>query len=586
MLCTLSVLYKMLLSYAKTQYPDLSDEQAILSYADAKSSEMESEVYQRVYGLSNRIGGKRRAGYQILRDFYDGDQWLYTREEGSSMTVVNFCSMAVDNYVAFLTQEEPEIDIPPRDPKDDVENARVREVEILVKEVLDDNQFYNHFTDAVQNGSVLGDSMIVGPFWDESQKRIWFSNVKRPEFVRIIWESENYNKMVGFLYDYYMTLEGAQKTYGSILKEKGIELKVQVSVPLPQSGAANPPPETQRVRIRQVFDEEISLLALDNHILKYEIHNNGFIPLVYVKNKPHPTSSGGTSDIEDLLDPQVAYNEQSSDMRDIISQVAFASIFGSNLTVDEIQAGAFKVYDLGDESKVFPDPRNTNYPFLQTFLSDKKQDIDITSGVPDVFQGGKGVRDVSGRALSVLMTPVNNRIRGKEKRWGIALKEMVKNIEILLEKHVEGAKLLIQNWYKCDIFFPGTLIRDVNDELNKFIQKVQSQYTTMKNIGIASPKDEQTLMKKELADLSLAIEISRQPQMQMALIQQFIAQARERTGARQAAQNAQPTLSEGQNQGGEAPASAPNVNVATTISPAAAASMSAGNAPPMIPNRA
>lgn len=578
----------MILPYAKKLYPTLPDEEAALQYLKMKSSELESDVQQRLYGQKTKnSSGLKRAGYVVLRDFYDGDQWLYAREEGSAMNTTNFCRMTVDNFVAFLTQEEPEIDIPPQDPLDDVENARVREVEKLIGEILDENQFYNHWVDAVQNGSLLGDSMIVGPFWNEAEQKIWFSNVKRPELVNIIWSDENYYKQEAYYYQYLMSFETAENTFGTILKEKGIDLKAINSRGFP----AGSPTETQadiskKVTIRELMDEEIHLIAIDDTIIKYNKHNLGYIPLIYVKNRPHPTSQWGLSDIEDLLDPQRAYNEQQSDMQDIIKQVAFASIFGKNLDIEEIQAGVAKIYDLGDEAEVFPDPRQTNYPFLQGYLNDTKSNIDITSAVPDIFQGGKSVQNISGRALSVLMTPVNNRIRGKEKRWSIGLKELIKNIMILMEKHVPGSEILIQGKYNCDIFFPGTLVRDVTDELNKFLQKVQSQYTTMKNIGIASPKDEQTLMKKELSDMQLAIEISKNPQMQQLLAQQAIAQARQ-AGELQARGNAAPVLSQDQNQGGENPAATRGNSAGATSSPEGAlaeAAFNGGGAAAIIPN--
>lgn len=583
----------MILPYAKKTYPNMTDEEAIRTYVLSKAMDLESDTYNRVYGTKNKTGtGYRNAGYQILRDFYDGDQWTYTREEGSAMNVINFCRMTVDNFVAFLTQEEPEIDIPPQDPKDDIENARVAEVEKLIREILDENEFYNHWVDAVQNGSLLGDSMIVGPFWDEQNKRIWFSNVKRPEFVRIIWQDENYNVIMGYLYYYYMSLEAAQATYGEQLKAKGIDLKnTTVQQVSPATTTQQPANRTQQLtRIVEFYDDNVRMLLINDKVLEFSEHGNGFVPLMYVKNRPHPTNSWGVSDIEDLLDPQKTYNEQNSDMQDIIKQVAFASIFGKNLDVEEIQSGVAKIYDMGDESEVFSDPRNTNFPFLQSYLSDTKQNVDITAGVPDVFQGGKGAANVSGRALSVLMTPINNKVRGKERRWGVALSKFIKNIEVLLEKKVPGADILIQKWYKVDIFFPGTLVRDVTDELNKFLQKVQSQYTTMKNIGIASPKDEQALMKKELSDVQLAIEISRNPQLQMAVAQQMISQARQNMPGQQpgeaAARNgASPTLSNDQNQGGEVPASARGNAVPTSQSPAGALQTSAqASGPSLIPN--
>lgn len=581
-----------ILDYAKKLSPNLSDQEAVLTYLDSRSADLETDTQNRLFGTKNKSGsGYRRAGYNILRDFFEGDQWFTTREEGATMKVTNFVRMTVDNYTFFMTQDQPEIDVPPRDPLDDVENARVHEVEKLITEIFDDNQWFNIFFAAVQNGSLLGDSIIVGPFYDEQRGKIWMKNVKRPEYIRIVWKSEDYDEILGYMFYYYLAPEAAQSMFGDKLAALGIDIRTIVgSEQTATAGLASTGQQTmkQRVAIRDFWDENIHLVAINNRIIEYKVHNQGFIPIVHVPNIPHPTEPWGISDAEDLLDPQKSYNELTSDMQDIVRQVAFASIFGKNLDVEEIQSGVAKIYDLGDESEVFGDPRNTNYPFLQGFLGDLKGEVDITSGMPDLFQGGKSVQNVSGRALSVLMTPINNRVRSKENRWAIAIKQIVKNMELLVEKYIPNGDLLIQHWYKVDVFFPGTLVRDVTDELNKFIQKVQSQVTTMKNIGIASPKDEQVLMKKELSDAQIAIEISRNPQLQVALIQQAVAAAQQKAqaGAANAAAAAGPTLNNGQNQPGDQPASAPGNPTGTSASPggAVAAAASAGGAAPLIPN--
>lgn len=577
--------------------PGLDEDQkkeakAVFEYTKQRSSQLEGDVFNRMYGTRTKTGyGYRRAGYLVSRDFYEGDQWTYTKEEGASMDIINFCRITVENYVAFLTNEEPELDIPPKDPTDDMENARVKVLEDLIKQVLDDNQFYNHWVDAALNQSMLGDAMIVGPFWDEQHKRIWFSNVKRPEFVRIIWSDENYMNMEGFIYHYYMGLEAALVKYGKVLEAMGIDLKAQLFNTMPaDSTLRTKSQEELRVRIVESFDEQVHLFAIQDNIVEYEKHNNGFVPLLYIPNKPHPWLPWGISDMEDLLDPQRAYNEQTSDMHDILKQVAFASIFGKNLDVEEIQVGAAKIYDMGDESEVFADPRKTDYPFLQGFLGDVKGHVQATGGLPDSFTGGSVPQNVSGRALSVIMTPIQNKLRGKEMRWNLALQQLVKNIELLLEKHVSGAKDLIQGWYKSEFFFPGTLIRDTTEELNKMLQKAQSQYTTMKNIGVKDPKGEQDLMKKEMTDKMLMIELSKNPQLQLQLAQ-MVQQAAEaaQTGGQPGGQPGGPPapgggpgnpqaangapgapLSESENGSGEAPASAAGNNVPTSTSGAGA----------------
>ncbi len=578
------------LAYAKKQFPDEKDDkQALVKYLNTKDSEMEWDVNRRIFGVRNKTGGYLRAGYNISRQFYEGDQWFHNREEGSAMNVTNFCRMTVDNFTAFMTQEEPEIDIPPRDAKDDIELSRVKEVEKLINDIFEENNWFEIYQEGVQNGSILGDTMIAGPFFSKEKQKIWWTNIKRPEFVRIIWDSNEYTNIVGYIYHYLLSVEEAELQFGKELEKQEVELQsVTVVADTRNNTTANPQQTatesiSRKVLIRELWDDEVRLLMVGDHPLEKDVHNFGFVPIIYIKNHPHPLEPYGISDIEDLLDPQVKYNEVDSDMQDILKQVAFASIFGKNIDLEEIQAGVSKIYDMGDDSEVFQDPRNTNFPFLQTYLGDKKGDIDIMSGVPDVFQGGKSVRDVSGRALSVLLTPINNKIRGKEKRWTTGIKTLVKNIEILIEKFVPNGKDLIQGWYEVDVFFPGTLVRDVTEELNKFIQKIQSQQTTMKNIGIASPKDEQVIMKKELSDPQLIVELSRSPQLQLAIAQQIIQAAQQRVSDRNARSANAPVQTEGQNQSGDQPASAANVPVGSTTSPEGAVA-SQGGGPPVIPN--
>lgn len=505
------------------------------------------------------------------------------------MNVVNFCRMTVDNNVAFLTQEPPEIDMTPRDSTDPVEVARVTEVEKLVREIFDDLHWSDIYYDGVQNGSICGDTILVGPFWDEDNKRVRLWNVKRPEFVRLIWSSEDYDEVIGAIIHYYLSAEEAVARWGEQFEKMGIDIKTlgtsQEPAPTTARMSGDASDKVRRVLVREIWDENMTLLAVNEHIMKYVVHNFGFVPIHHIRNMPHPYLPWGTSDIEDLVDVQRSYNEISSDMQDILKQLTFPSIFGKNIDMEEIRGGQSMIYDLGDEAEVFPDPRKNDFPALQTYIADRKQDINTVSGIPDAFQGGsKGVENISGRALSVIMTPINNRVRGKEQRWAVAIQAIVRDILILLEKFVPDSKQLIQGYYRCQVFFPGTLVRDVTEELNKFIQKVQSQQTTMKNIGIASPKDEQELIKQELSDPQLLIELSKNPQMQSAIAQSLVAGAL--PGAKQANAANGPVLNEGQNGGNENPASANGNAAPSAATPAGAitaANTNVNRAPTNIP---
>ena len=93
--------------------------------------------------------------------------------------------------------------------------------------------------------------------------------------------------------------------------------------------------------------------------------------------------------------------------------------------------------------------------------------------------------------------------------------------------------------------------------------KIQSQYTTMKNVGIPSPKEEQKIMKREWEDPSLMIEISRMPQLRLQL-QGMVQEEIRQQQADQSQEGGKPQLTEGEGGAGRKkeeslPASAPKV---------------------------
>ncbi len=199
-----------ILPYAQKMFPRADVRETLFAYMQYKDQLLEWDTQNRIFGIKNKLGtGFRRIGYILSRDYFEGDHWLYAKEEGATMNIINFCRMTVDNNVAFLTQEAPEIDIPPRDVKDPIEVARVTEVEKLLRDIFDDLKFPNIYYDAVQNGSILGDSIIVGPFWDPKLKKVRLWNIKRPEYIRIIWASEDYDEVLGMILHYYLSVEEA-----------------------------------------------------------------------------------------------------------------------------------------------------------------------------------------------------------------------------------------------------------------------------------------------------------------------------------------------------------------------------------------
>ena len=486
------------------------------NYIIKTNAELEIDCYNRKNGIKTQVGTLKYVGYTKLREFFDGDQWEYIPEAGGHLRVYNYVATTVFNYTAFMTNEPVEFDVPPREITDPIEIVRAETKETILKEILKDNEFNIQFEEAVQNGSLLGDSFILGPFYDDLNKRIYFQNVKKPENIKIVWSDDSYREMEGFIHNYYLSLEKAERIFKAQLKEKGINL---IATLMPSSDEIT---SQQMVEIMEYWDDERRVLIINNRLLDYTEHNWGFIPLLYVRNIPHPERPWGISDVENMLDSQVEYNEKNQDVSEILKASAFPTIFGKNLKPMQIQSGLMQLIDIGDEAELMPDPRRAGAAPIEVALNNRRGDIFNISGINEVLYGGTTVRQATGRALSVLMQSVNNRIKGRQERWSVALQRFSANIFRLLELYF-GAKDIIGGSYKVDIFFPGTLLRNVTDELNKYAREVQSQYTTMKNLGVPSPKDEQTIMKKEKldkADLEMEIQQKAQQMMAEAVAQQ------------------------------------------------------------------
>jgi len=544
-------------------------EEQLQNYVISKDTELEQDYNERVSGVSNVIGtGKKIAGYTNLRNFFEGDHWSYFKEDGTPVRVYNYCRTTVSNYTSFLASEPPEDDVPPRDNTDDIEIARAEEVEKLLEAIKEDNNYPVFFTEAVQNQSLLGDCFIFGPYieWmkvgEKKVPRIRFKNIKRIENVRIFWTDEDFTEMDGFVFNYRVSVNKAEKIYEEQMRERAIP---SLAPSTPQN--YQQPTGYQMCTVKIYWDDNYMLAMVENRVVDFVIHKWGFIPGLLVKNMSHPTRPWGVSDIEDMLDAQVEYNEAACATRGKINQVAVPHIFYSGEGEPiEYQAGQAQMIKIGTEDRIWPDPMGQSTAPFDVYLQSRKNDIHHLSMISEIFYGGAMTAKATGRALSVLMQGVNNKVKGKQQYWKVAIKKLNANILRLVEIYVPPAKKLIQGHYQTDIFFPAVLIRNVTEEINKFNMKLQSLYTTQKNLGIPSPKEEQKIMMREWEDMRLAIEISRNPQMRLQ-IQGMIAEEMRAQGA-----GGGPQLTEGEGGAGtekeeSLPASAPKTPQQAPASP-------------------
>lgn len=531
---------------------------------------------------SRRVNGDGvYSGYKILKEFYRGQQWSYRKENGATMRTYNYVFTVVENMTAFLTNEAPQMSCPPKDISNAIERAVAEGKTKLLDAIHEENFLSLVFQRGVRTGSMLGDAFIFGPIptftTDDDGKKIFdkirYFNIEKPETIRPIWKDENFSELAGFIKQYRIAVVTAKRLFKEEIDKYGLVVEQDYDTQNPgeidQTG-------TPMCTVSEYWDDKEYLLMFGpaKKAVHYVKHDWDYIPLQHVPNVHVPGQAGGTSDIEHELDPQQEYNERASDMADIIKEMSRPAYWGKNLdNLTEVRSGETVIYQVGDDGDIQAMPKSGSTVAIETYLNDRKNDMISISGLNQVLYPGAQTLQATGRALSVVMQGVNNKISLRKEWWIKAFKEINKNILFLSEIYIPGAKDLIGGYYKTDVFISSVLLRSVSDEINKFQAKIQSLTTTQQNVGIQNPGQEQKLMKEELQDEILATEIAKQPGLLHQILQENIAKAQEAGGVAGAPGA---ISSESENAPGENPQS--GRGVASPISPEGAIKQKAARA--------
>lgn len=513
--------------------PSLQGERpkALQKYINEIDATLRHDWTKRVYGDGTY------SGYQTLRDFYKGKQWSFRKEGGGTMRTYNYVFTIVENMTAFLTNEPPQISCPPSDQSNPIERAMAEGRSKLLNTIHEENGIGLVFQRAARTGSITGDAFIFGAIPTFRTKEdgtkefdsIRYWNIERPENIRVIWKDENFTEIGGFIKQYRISVAQAKKLFAEEIKAGGINVEADYD---PENPMDAPITEVPMITIKEYWDENEYQLFFnkDNKPVHYVKHDWGFVPLQYVPNIHLPGEPKGTSDIEHELDPQQEYNERASDLADIIKEIAKPAYWGKNLdNLTEVRSGQIVIYQVGDDGEIQAMPKSGQTFPVENYLNDRKNDIISLSGLNQVLYPGNQVLQSTGRALSVVMQGVNNKVSLRKEWWVKAFKELNKSILFLAETYIPNAKLLIGGNYKTDVFISSVLMRSVADEINKFQAKVQSLTTTQHNVGIPNPSEEQKLMKEELQDEILATEIAKQPGLLHQILAERIAQMNQST---------------------------------------------------------
>ncbi len=520
--------------FKKDQVENPTSERAV----ELRAEILELEAVMREDWNGRVNGDGVYSGYKVLREFYKGQQWSFKKDGGGTMRTYNYCFTIVENMTAFLTNEPPQMSSPPTRVDDPIARALAEGRTKILNQVHEENALPLVFQRAARTDSICGDAFIFGaiPYFkvnengDKVLDKIKYWNVERPETIRPIWRDDNFNEMAGFIKHYRISVAVAKKLFKKEIAAKQFTVNPDQDL---DNVSGYESTKIPMVTIKEYWDDSEYLLMFgnDGKVVEYVKHDWGFIPLYHVPNIHIPGEPKGTSDLENELDAQQEYNERNSDLADIIKEIAQPTYWGKNLdNPTEIRTGQKVIYSFGDDAELNAMPRSGQTMAMEQYIGDRKNDIIGLSGMNQVLYPGNQVLQSTGRALSVIMQGVNNKISLRKDWWVQAFKGVNKSILFHVQNHIPNAKMVIQGFYKTDVFISSVLLRSVSDEINKFQAKLQSLTTTQHNVGVPNPSEEQKLMKEELQDPILATEIAKQPGLLHQILAERIQQMNGATG--------------------------------------------------------
>jgi hypothetical protein len=504
------------------------------------------DVDMRINGVVARRGstGKQFSGYRTLEQFYRGDQWDHDEPAGASQRTDNYCAVIVDNLSSLLFDDSPEINCPTDDPTDDMLEVKAELKEKFLRKVWEDNDYEVEFDEWSKQGSLYGDAFMLGPYMEKVDKmgnvvdpestgdwKIRFRHIEDPGTIRLIFADSGNRKLLGFIHSDRIPLTKAQTLYGELARSRGIKIVADLN-PNPSVSTMLNASSIPMVNIETFWDAEKCTLFINDKLLKVTYHRWGFVPLNYVKNNYVPNYPYGKSDIEDVLDPQLAHNRTNNDLANLLKWISSVNLWGKNLEgMQALVAGLSRIYSLPEDGELHAFEKTGDPYVANTYVQQRRTAIVEMSGVSEALLSGSQAGASSGRALALAFQGTIRKLNPRAKRYRIALKHLNENILKLAEIYFPESKKFIESDYRNEVYLPSTLLRNIVDTINKFQSGLISQDTAMREAGVAQPNLERRIMVKDLMDPVLGPQVARQPSLL-------------------------PRLSEGENQPGDNPAAA------------------------------
>lgn len=540
----------------------------------------------------------RAARYETYHRFYappGGDQWPQdlTERPGKLHFTVNMVRAFVDTEARLLSIR-PRIIIPP-DNQDEETGRRAEATEKLFTRYLDRSGFEEWSFTFSQVKSLYGMS-VLKPFWNIDTKMPDVEVIEQPQNIMFGWGDSSFQSLDWAIYHYSISRQQAIRKYER-LTDADLKENFEANMKTLGGGDHSDPLETLSLSSRagrQITDYERGHVTVwdywyvdpEDDTVTNAILVNGkmadgpfkhsempIIPYIPVENDHEPGSPDGHGTAELILDLQMGLNRALSHYAQHVWDTTDPAY---QLTGEEapMQVPPGLVPIAGQ--LVAPGPRTrieeirtgvNNFPFDS--LIQKYWDMaHRLTGLSEILFGVPPGAQTSARALQAQLDSSINRLDPKRKRYYEGLRGLLQFWHYMVTQknpEIDGIKAKeviegLNNWrVVAPEISPRDIVEHTTNVANKLNAKLISLQTAMDEVGVDNPLEEINRIMQERSNAHLFPGDAQAIAAVVATLQAIAAQQgaqgeaaqgqNAQVGAEQDAQEAQPTLGEGDNQG-------------------------------------
>lgn len=238
------------------------------------------------------------------------------------------------------------------------------------------------------------------------------------------------------------------------------------------------------------------IIVNDDGEEKTYVNKYGIIPIIPIKNLPYAGREQGTSDLDDLIPINTAYNMKASDISEIIDYHAAPITVVTGGKIGNLEKGANRVWGgLPKGATVSNLELKGDLGASMNFMKELKKSMCEVGSMPESALGGaEHISNTSGVALHIAQAPLVNLTKNKRaatKRGLELINRMILYVSVLegLIERGDVNKISNEDFYFTEVDVPDTMPKDILIELQAIAKEMmlglEGRRGALKRLGTA-----------------------------------------------------------------------------------------------------